>query len=89
MVLSEVGAAFAAADDAARTSYLREHLEKARQAAREGVGLRGFFVRSLVDGWEWAEGHSQNFGLVAEDQGGRGAGRSSSGSPPRAGPFAE
>ena len=40
-----------------RIAYLREHLAAARDAIAAGVKLRGYFVWSLLDNFEWAEGY--------------------------------
>ena len=45
-------------------AYLREHFRCAAQAIQDGVPLRGYFVWSLLDNFEWAYGYSQRFGLV-------------------------
>lgn len=49
--------------DPHRVAYLRSHLRAAREALALGVDLRGYFVWSLLDNFEWAEGYSQRFGL--------------------------
>ena len=54
-------------DDAARVDYLRAHLDAVAAAVNRGVDIRGFYVRSLLDGWEWTEGFRQRFGLVHVD----------------------
>ena len=53
-------------DDANRTSYLAEHLAAAFAGA-PGVDLRGYYVWTLMDNWEWAAGFAEKFGLVAVD----------------------
>jgi len=53
--------------DDRRIAYLREHLLQARRAIDEGVPLRGYFVWSLLDNFEWAFGYSKRFGLVYVD----------------------
>ena len=53
-------------EDAQRISYLAEHLAVALKGA-PGIDLRGYFVWSLLDNWEWAAGFSQRFGLVHVD----------------------
>jgi beta-glucosidase len=73
VVITESGASFAdrverdgSIDDEARVLYLAEHLAVAF-AGVPGVDLRGYFVWSLLDNWEWAAGFSQRFGLVHVD----------------------
>jgi beta-glucosidase len=56
-------------DDSDRLSYLRGHLQAARRAINAGVNLRGYFVWSFLDNFEWAEGYSKRFGLVFVDFG--------------------
>jgi beta-glucosidase len=53
--------------DPERTDYLRRHLAQARRALAAGVPLRGYFIWSLLDNFEWARGYSQRFGLVYTD----------------------
>jgi beta-glucosidase len=50
-----------------RIAYLRDHLAAARGALAAGVKLRGYFVWSLLDNFEWAEGYSRRFGVVHVD----------------------
>ncbi|GII00723.1 GH1 family beta-glucosidase [Planobispora takensis] len=54
-------------DDQARIAYLDGHIRAAEQAAAEGVDVRGYYVWSLLDNFEWAEGYHQRFGLVHVD----------------------
>ena len=51
-------------DDPLRVAYLREHLRAARKALEKGVDLRGYFVWSLLDNFEWSHGFSKRFGIV-------------------------
>jgi beta-glucosidase len=73
IVITENGAAFddvvgpAGVEDPARISYLREHIEAAREALGAGVALAGFLVWSLLDNFEWSEGYDRRFGLVYVD----------------------
>jgi beta-glucosidase len=62
--------------DGARIDYLAAHLDAALDATSESaagsrpaaaIDLRGLFVRSLLDGFEWAAGYTQRFGLVRVD----------------------
>ncbi|HYP20444.1 MAG TPA: GH1 family beta-glucosidase [Chloroflexia bacterium] len=53
--------------DPRRVSYLREHLGAVREAMSEGVDIRGYFVWSLLDNFEWAKGYSKRFGIVYVD----------------------
>ena len=57
--------------DPKRVNYLAEHLAVAASAAAsgiaQGIDVRGYFVWSLLDNWEWAAGFAQRFGLVHVD----------------------
>jgi beta-glucosidase len=50
-----------------RIHFLRDHFRAAHDALARGVDLRGYFVWSLLDNFEWAEGYSKRFGLVWVD----------------------
>ncbi|WP_405141064.1 GH1 family beta-glucosidase [Sphaerisporangium sp. NBC_01403] len=54
-------------DDQARIAFLDGHIEAVRAAIAEGVDVRGYYVWSLLDNFEWAEGFNQRFGLVHVD----------------------
>jgi beta-glucosidase len=54
-------------DDAARVEYLRAHITAAHRALAEGIDLRGYFVWSLLDNFEWSHGLSKRFGLIHVD----------------------
>lgn len=54
-------------DDPERLEYLRDNLFAARRALHAGVRLRGYFVWSLLDNYEWTRGYSKRFGIVAVD----------------------
>jgi beta-glucosidase len=50
--------------DEERVQYLDWHFRSAHEAIQRGVDLRGYFVWSFLDNFEWAEGYSKRFGLV-------------------------
>ncbi|MEV6981004.1 GH1 family beta-glucosidase [Sphaerisporangium sp. NPDC051017] len=54
-------------DDQARIAYLDGHIAAVAAAMAEGVDVRGYYVWSLLDNFEWAEGYNQRFGLVHVD----------------------
>jgi beta-glucosidase len=56
-----------AVHDLDRIAYLDGHLRASRDAIADGVDLRGFFVWSLLDNFEWAEGYAERFGIVPVD----------------------
>lgn len=56
-----------AVDDAARIAYLRDHIAMAHQAIQEGIDLRGYYVWSLLDNFEWSYGERMRFGLIYTD----------------------
>ncbi len=53
--------------DPLRIDYLRRHIREAYAAMQDGVDLRGYFVWSLLDNYEWSSGYSKHFGIVAVD----------------------
>jgi beta-glucosidase len=54
-------------DDPLRIDYLRGHLRAAAGALAAGVDLRGYFVWSLLDNFEWSLGYAKRFGIVHVD----------------------
>ena len=50
-----------------RLNFLRDYFEAAHQAILDGVTLKGYFVWSLMDNFEWLEGYSKRFGLIRVD----------------------
>jgi beta-glucosidase len=56
-----------AVGDEDRISYLDGHVRAVHQAMEAGVDVRGYFVWSLMDNFEWTEGFHQRFGLVHVD----------------------
>jgi len=54
-------------EDPERVAYLEAHLEAALKAKAEGVPLKGYFVWSLLDNFEWAHGYTKRFGLLYVD----------------------
>jgi beta-glucosidase len=53
--------------DQRRIDYLDGHLRAVRAAMDDGVDVRGYFLWSIVDNFEWSVGYSQRFGLVHID----------------------
>lgn len=53
--------------DPERIEYLEGHLRALHGAIERGVDLRGYFVWSFLDNFEWAHGFSKRFGLVWVD----------------------
>ena len=53
--------------DTDRVDYLRDHLAALGRAIEAGVDVRGYFVWSLLDNFEWAYGYDRRFGLVRVD----------------------
>ncbi|MFJ6697994.1 GH1 family beta-glucosidase [Streptomyces sp. NPDC091272] len=74
LVITENGAAFddyadpsGNVNDPARIAYLHGHLAAVHQAIAEGADVRGYFLWSLLDNFEWAHGYSKRFGAVYVD----------------------
>ncbi|MFZ5817055.1 MAG: GH1 family beta-glucosidase [Bacillota bacterium] len=53
--------------DTGRLQYLRDHFAAAHAAIQAGVNLKGFYVWSLLDNFEWAWGYEKRFGIVYVD----------------------
>jgi len=53
--------------DIDRVQYLRDYMRAACRAIADGVNLRGYFLWSLMDNFEWAEGYTKRFGLHYTD----------------------
>jgi beta-glucosidase len=53
--------------DPERISFLDGHIRAVHSAITAGVDVRGYFVWSLIDNFEWAEGYHQRFGLTYVD----------------------
>jgi beta-glucosidase len=49
--------------DTDRVMYLRNYLTQLQRATSEGVPVRGYFLWSLMDNFEWADGYTNRFGL--------------------------
>ena len=71
--VTENGAAFedrledGTVSDPKRVSYLHDYLAEVRRAMEDGADVRGYFVWTLLDNFEWAFGFSKRFGLVHVD----------------------
>ncbi|MBM9466547.1 glycoside hydrolase family 1 protein [Nakamurella leprariae] len=50
-----------------RTAHLRDHVRAVADAVAQGVDVAGYHHRSLLDGWEFADGFTQHYGLVRVD----------------------
>jgi len=70
ILITENGAAFrdmlnnGSVADPDRIAYLQSNLEQVLRARREGCKVEGYFVWTLTDNFEWAEGYRPRFGLV-------------------------
>ena len=53
--------------DPQRAEFIRLHAAAASEAIAKGCPLKGYFVWSLLDNFEWAEGMRRRFGIVHVD----------------------
>jgi beta-glucosidase len=73
MYITENGASFTdtlengRVHDPLRVSFLEGYMDVAARAIEDGVNLKGYFIWSLVDNFEWNHGFSKRFGLVYVD----------------------
>jgi len=54
--------------DDVRAGYIARHIEGCLKALQEGVNLKGYFVWSLMDNFEWVKGYTIRYGLVYIDR---------------------
>ncbi|WP_141736123.1 GH1 family beta-glucosidase [Oligoflexus tunisiensis] len=71
LYITENGAAYDDAPDAQgrirderRVRYLQKHARAMQEALDQGVNLKGYFLWSLFDNFEWAYGYQKRFGMV-------------------------
>jgi beta-glucosidase len=67
VIITENGCSYDGVDDQERIAYLDAHIRALHDAHTAGVDVRGYFVWSLLDNFEWAEGYARRFGLVHVD----------------------
>ncbi len=74
LIVTENGAAFddvvgagGQVEDPDRVAYLHDHIAACGRAIQAGVNLQGYFVWSLMDNFEWAEGYAKRFGIIHVD----------------------
>jgi beta-glucosidase len=73
LYVTENGAAYAdrrdngRVDDPSRIAYVSRHLDAIARAVADGIPVRGYFLWSLLDNFEWAFGYSRRFGIVYVD----------------------
>jgi beta-glucosidase len=60
-----LGTQDAVLNDAFRIDYLRRHLEVVKLSMERGSPIRGYFVWTIIDNWEWDSGFTSKFGIVA------------------------
>jgi beta-glucosidase len=53
--------------DSDRVMYLRNYLTQLQRATSEGVPVKGYFLWSLLDNYEWADGYGKRFGITYVD----------------------
>lgn len=53
--------------DERRLDYLKNHFIQTRLAMQDGVDVRGYFVWSLLDNFEWGHGYTKRFGIIRVD----------------------
>jgi beta-glucosidase len=73
LIVTENGAAFpdqienGLVHDPKRLRYLQQALQQVYRAKQEGINVKGYFVWTFMDNFEWAEGYRPRFGLVYVD----------------------
>jgi len=60
---SDIPAADGIVYDTDRVMYLRNYLSQLQRATSDGIPVKGYFLWSLMDNFEWADGYTNRFGL--------------------------
>jgi len=50
--------------DLHRVEFLRSYLRELHRAIADGAPVRGYFLWSFIDNFEWADGYRRRFGIV-------------------------
>ena len=53
--------------DGSRVDYIKSYIAQVLKAKKDGINVTGYFVWTLLDNFEWAEGFYPRFGLVHVD----------------------
>ncbi|WP_438482315.1 GH1 family beta-glucosidase [Oleiharenicola lentus] len=53
--------------DLHRVEYLRNYLRELQRATADGAPVRGYFLWSFIDNFEWSDGYTRRFGIVHND----------------------
>ncbi|MBG6183121.1 beta-glucosidase [Arthrobacter sp. CAN_A214] len=74
LYITENGAAYddvvssdGAVHDPERTQFVLDHISSVKDAIDQGADVRGYFVWSLLDNFEWSWGYGKRFGIVRVD----------------------
>ncbi len=73
LIITENGAAFpdkevdGRVEDLERLKFIKDNIEQVYRAKQEGAKVDGYFVWTLTDNFEWAEGYHPRFGLIYVD----------------------
>ena len=73
LIITENGAAYldevidGTCHDPERIKYLQSHLASVHRAIEQGIPVKGYFVWSFLDNFEWADGYKYRFGMVHVD----------------------
>ncbi|PTT69876.1 family 1 glycosylhydrolase, partial [Arthrobacter sp. HMWF013] len=74
LYITENGAAYedtvspdGAVHDGERTGFILDHIAAVGEAIEQGADVRGYFVWSLLDNFEWSWGYGKRFGIVRVD----------------------